>query len=161
MKPTRISILLFTGIVVGVVAWAAVGAWYESLPPLPVYSPATLFMLAVAEGYFAYVVRGRVQRRTPGRPVAAMWVARAVALAKASALVGALAFGGYGGYLVYVTGDLTPPAHVHDAKVAGAGVGTALLLVIAALALERACRVPGPPEDDEPEDTDADWRSHG
>jgi hypothetical protein len=67
-------------------------------------------------------------------------------LAKASSVVGALVSGGYGGLLGYLVVRLhAGPAH--DTEVSAAGLAAGVLLVIAGLLLEHACRVPGPPPD--------------
>lgn len=62
-------------------------------------------------------------------------------LARASALVGALAGGGYAGYAVSWLGDASELA---DERLLRCGVAAAggLLMMIASLVLERACRVP-------------------
>lgn len=152
MRPTSIFGLVALAVLVGAVSWVLTGVVYNSLPPLPAYAPVTLGVLAIAEAYWAWAIRSRVQRRGSPRtrPMAALWVARSLALAKASALVGALAFGAYAGFLVYVGERIHAPEHSHDALVAGVGVATALMLSAAALLLERACRVP--PRDDPPDE---------
>ena len=62
-------------------------------------------------------------------------------LARASALVGALAAGGYTGYAVTWLGDASELADERLLRCAVAAVG-GLLMMIASLLLERACRVP-------------------
>jgi len=149
VKPTSLLGLVTLAVVVGVASWALTRGVYDTLPPLPSYTPATIAVLAGAEAYWAWAIRSRVQRRhAGGRPMAAIWVARSLALAKASSLVGALAAGAYAGFLGFVSADLGAPQHTHDALVAGGGVAASALLVAAALVLERACRVP--PRDDPP-----------
>lgn len=62
-------------------------------------------------------------------------------LARASALVGALAAGGYAGYAITWLGDASELADERLVRSAVAAVG-GLLMMLASLALERACRVP-------------------
>ena len=105
--------------------------------------PAALAAYAVALGIVAWLtwrslhVRG--ERLEPHRAV------NRFVLGRASALVGALAAGGYAGYAVSWLGV--------GAELAGQRVwrslvaaGMALLVVVAALLLERACRVRGDDE---------------
>ena len=150
MKPTNVVLLALFAVLAGALTWVVVGDIYADLQPLPPYTPATVGVLGVVELYWAAVIRSRVHRRSQGRPIAATWVARAAALAKASALVGSLAFGAYAGYFAVVIGDLSATQHTHDATVSGGGILAGLLLAVAALALERACRVP--PRDDDADD---------
>jgi hypothetical protein len=70
-----------------------------------------------------------------------------LALAKASAAVGALVGGVYGGFAVAFIGSTDSPLGKERALHAGAAGVAGLLLMIAGLLLERALRVPG--DDDE------------
>jgi hypothetical protein len=78
---------------------------------------------------------------------------RMLALAKASALVGALVAGGYFGYALAFADSFDTPLgkerviHASLAGVAG------LLVMIAGLLLERALQVPGGEDDDKDEGT--------
>ncbi len=72
-----------------------------------------------------------------------------LALAKASSLVGAIVAGGYAGYaLAFVDAWQTPLGRDRVLHSGAAAVG-AVLLVVAALLLERALQVPGDDEDDQ------------
>ena len=74
-------------------------------------------------------------------------VARAAALAKASSLTGAAVLGGYAGLLGWTAPRAdTLAAAVDDLVVVSLSALAGLALLIAALLLERACRVPEPPE---------------
>lgn len=148
MRPTRASVLIALALAVGLIAWAFTSRGYESLPTLAAYTPASVFVLALAEGYWARVIHARVHDRDPRRrPLHTITVARAAALAKASSLVGAVLFGVYAGFLGYVAGDTSVSARSHDTAVSAAGVACSFALALAALSLERACRVP--PRDDD------------
>ena len=154
MKPTRVSALLAAALVAGVAGYLVAKLAYSSLPPLPGYAPVTLLLLAVAEGAIAWVVRDRVavrrrdlDGRPRGRPLHPLQVARAVVLAKASSPTGAVLCGGYLGYLAWTFPHRDDSrAAAADVRVCALSAVAALLLVLAALVLERACRAPEPPE---------------
>ncbi|MDX6223734.1 MAG: hypothetical protein QOE64_110 [Frankiales bacterium] len=158
MHPTRIRTLIGIAVTVGLLAYLASRLVYGSLHVLPAYSPLTLVLVAVVNGYLALAVR---DRRSPARPVRIepLIVARYAALSKASSVLGAGFLGAYLGLLGYLLFGLTAPTLTpderSDARVAGAGSVAAILLVVAALLLERACRVPRRPDPDDVEATDA------
>ncbi|MFL6137670.1 MAG: DUF3180 domain-containing protein [Frankiaceae bacterium] len=162
MRPTPVRLLLAVAVAAGAVTYAVVRLWYGSLPLIPLYAPGTVAFLAVAELFTATSVRARLHGAPGTRPIDPLVVARLVALAKASAYAGSIALGGYVGYLAYAVQGLDNPNHAHDAGASAFGAAMSLVLVLAALLLERVCRVPGPPEDDEPPeepewDPLADW----
>ena len=116
----------------------------------------TLVLLAVFEAGLARSVRVRL-RGLPsgGRALHPLQVARAAVLAKASSAGGALLAGAYAGLLAHVLRLQAQQAR-DDAVVCAVSVGAALLLVVAALLLERACRTPGsPPSGSSPPDSAA------
>jgi hypothetical protein len=106
--------------------------------------PAALLLLAVTVGVTAWhterTVQVRHERLEPHQAV------NRLVLGRASALVGALVAGGYAGYAVSWIGseaELAGDRMLRSAVAALAGV----LVVVAGLLLERACRVrKGPPE---------------
>lgn len=154
MTPTRISTLLAVAVALAVLAYAAAELAYGSLPQPTASAPVALVLLAIAELALAKVVRDRVQHRLdahgrpPRRALHPVQVARAAALAKASSLTGAVVAGGYGGLTAWTAGraDVLAAAET-DAPVAAAAAVAGVLLTISALLLERACRVPDPPDD--------------
>ena len=142
-------------------AWLAVRATFENLPLLPVTAIPALAALAIAEAAAARNIRGRLTGRRPGKPVAPIAVARLVALAKASSAAAAALGGLAGGYLAYVLGLLDKPVPARDARVAGATLVAAIALLAAATYLERSCRDPNPPDDDDTSrDPRDDWQWH-
>lgn len=149
VAPTRVRDLAVAAVLTGVFSYVLVAAYYGDLPALPWTSSAAIACLAVAEGVTARSTRLRIARRPGTRPVQPLVVARLVALAKASALVGAVLAGGWLGAFVYtfLARDQLVAAN-RDAVVSGLGVLAALLLVGAALWLEQSCRTPRSPEDD-------------
>ena len=144
MKPTRIPVLLLTVLLAAAFGYLLAETAYAQIPPLPALAPASLVLLAVAEAAIASVIRSKIRgRRTTGRPLHAMQVARAAVLAKASSLAGALIAGVYGGIFLWTfarRGDIA--TYGDDARVSGLSAAASALLVGAALVLERACRTP-------------------
>jgi hypothetical protein len=142
-------------------AWLAVRATFQNLPLLPVTAIPALAALAIAETVVARNIRGRLTGRRSGKPVAAIAIARLVALAKASSAAAAALGGLAAGYLAYVLGLLDKPIPARDARVAGATLAAAVALLAAAIYLERSCRDPNPPDDDESSrDPRDDWEWH-
>jgi len=145
MRPTRLRTLLGLVLVVGGLSYLVFRLVYGDLPALPSYSPLTLLLVALLNGYLALAVRDRRKAARPVR-VEPLVVARYAALAKASNVLGATFLGLYLGLLGYLVGGLDKTQLRADARTAGFGAGSALLLVAAALWLERACRLPPRPE---------------
>jgi len=150
MRPTRITVLVALALGAGAVGYALTAAFYADVQSPPVYAPLWLLMLALAEGYTASMTHGRLAGRPGTKPINAIVVSRLAVLAKATSPVGALAFGGYTGFLVYVARTDSASAD-RDVRTAALGMACSLLLVIAALLLERVCRVKPPKDDDHPD----------
>ncbi|ASR38364.1 hypothetical protein BAY61_28925 [Prauserella marina] len=113
---------------------------YGSLPRLPTFAGVTLAILAVVEGALAFVVRNMIRT---GKVITGVWIARAVALAKASSLLGALMLGAWLAGVVYLaprSNDITAAAD--DLPAAVVGAVCAGVLIGAALWLEHCCRAP-------------------
>jgi hypothetical protein len=116
---------------------------YDTLPPLPVLAGSTLFVIAVVEVVFAFSLRARIQRRGGARPVQPLTAARAVALAKASSVLGALMFGAWTGLLIFVIPVRDSfAAASNDLVAAVVGMIGAVALTAAALWLEHCCKTP-------------------
>ncbi len=146
--PTRgRDLVLLVGLAT-LIGYVLVRTYYGDVPALPWTPSAAVAGLAVFEGGAARGTRQRIARRPGTRPVEPLMVARLVALAKASAVVGAVLAGFWAGAFGYtfLARDRLAAAG-RDAVVSGIGCLTALLLVGAALWLEQACRAPEPPED--------------
>jgi hypothetical protein len=149
-------VLLAVAVVTGATAYLIVRAAYGSLPTLSRFGPAGLAIVAAVLGLLAAGTRGRLAGRPGTSPIEPMLVARYAALAKASSLAGALACGAYGGVLGYVS-RLSGPVPHSDTLTCALGVASSVALVVAAMSLERTCRVKQPPagpdgdeRDDEP-----------
>jgi hypothetical protein len=157
VTPTRGRTLLGLVLGVGLLTWLLAALAYRDLPLLPAYAPVSLALLAVVELGMAKVVRDRLshrrdaQGRPRGRPLHPISVARAAVLAKASSTGGAILLGVYGGLLVWTLPrrDVLLRAR-DDALVAAISSFACLVLVVAALVLERACRRPHVPEIESP-----------
>lgn len=150
MTPTRPRTLLLTALVTGLVTYVLFRWRYSSLPPVPLTAAISTAGLAVAELFLAPGTRARLQGRPGTKPIMPIAVARIAALAKASSALGAVMTGVWLGIGAYVLPrwDLASPRR--DTLRALVGLASALLLVLAALLLERVCRVPPPPPEAEP-----------
>ncbi|MEO8888338.1 MAG: DUF3180 family protein [Jatrophihabitantaceae bacterium] len=125
--------------IIGVAAYVLLRVSWESLPPLGWLAPVPLAALAAAELVAARRVRAAVRHDPNATPMAAIVIARCVALGKASSLVGA----GVGGAAVALLARVLPDAGTvtaaaHDARVSALLLGSAVLVVVAGLMLERA-----------------------
>jgi hypothetical protein len=110
---------------------------------LPVYAPVTAVLLTAFEVGLARVVLRSIRGLPVRRPLHALQVARAAALAKASSAGGSLLSGFYGGYLAWTAGQTDRLREAAgDAVVAAVSAAACLGLMAAGLWLERACRAP-------------------
>ena len=167
MTPVRRRDLVVLAAGLAVAAWLLVRALSGALPPLEWWLPAPLAVLALAEALGARTLKARLAAQREARaaasrpsataqpafvrPVEPMLVARLAVLAQASAYVGAVFAGIWGGVLLHVgpaVGELQ--AAGGDAVTAALGLVSSGALVASALWLESVCRVPPSSLDDEP-----------
>ena len=153
MRPTSISVLIVAGLAAAALGWLLLSFSYSSLPDLPWSPVIVLIVLAIAEALLAQNTSARIQRKPGTMPVDPLAVARYVALAKASSLVGAISAGFSAGLVTWLTMEPTQAAH-DDLPVAAGGLVSALALVGAALWLERSCRIPEQPDAKDEDETD-------
>ncbi|WP_245663232.1 DUF3180 domain-containing protein [Nocardia inohanensis] len=152
MKPTRVLDLCANVALAAVIAWVATNIAYSSFPPITVFSGASLLPVAVLEAVLAFVIRSRVENQGIGdgpRQLHPITAARAVALAKASVLVGSLVGGIWLGFVIWLLpnrSDMRSAASDMPGAVVGLVAG--LALVVAALWLEYCCRAPIDPPDE-------------
>lgn len=152
LRTTRIRDLVALAVVAAVVVWTLAHVIYGSLPRIPIYAGASLYVLAAIEVVLAFVIRIRVANRELGtdpRQLHPITAARALALAKASAVVGALSAGVWAGFWLYLfpQRSLLRSATL-DSPGALVGVIAGIVLAAAALWLEHCCKAPPePPED--------------
>jgi Protein of unknown function (DUF3180) len=144
MQRTKWADLAVPLVVLAITVYIFLRFSYDSLPPLQYLVPAPIGALAIAELVAARRVRAAVRHDPNARPMAAIVIARCVALGKASSLVGAGVAGGAIGLLARLLPDVgTVRAAAHDAKVGSILLAVAILLVAAGLLLERAGIDPG------------------
>lgn len=147
MTPTRPRDLLAAALVVAVLANLVVRLTYAALPGFPLLGGITLAVLGVAEAIGGRALRARIRREPGTTPVQPLVAARAVLLAKASSVAGAVVAGGWVGLLVYTAPrSAAVEAAAADTAAAAVGLGCALVLVGGALWLEHCCRTPDDPE---------------
>jgi hypothetical protein len=147
---TRPRDLAVAGLLAGIVLYLIMRSAYGSLPPLPTLAGVTLVVVAIIDVVLGFSLRSRIRGKS-GRPVEALTAARAVALAKASSMLGAIMFGAWIGVLAYVLplqSDVVAAANDTTSAVIGALCAAAL--IGAGLWLEHCCRTPDDP--DEPND---------
>jgi hypothetical protein len=141
--------LVAVAVVCAVLAWLAIRTTFPELPRLP-WTPAPLLLvLAAAEAMTGRNLRARILgRRDDGKALAPIAVARAAALAKASSLGGALFAGLAAGCFIYMLGLVNLPIASSNALSTGLILGASVVLVAAALYLERCCQAPPRGRDD-------------
>lgn len=150
MKATRLPVLAGLAAVAASVGYSAgllIDGAGNTLPRVPVAAAGVLGLLAAVLLGLAFSTRARLrairERRPDARPLNAIATARSVVLARASSPVGAAMAGAYGGYTLFLAGDLDEPGRSELASPALAASLASLAVVVSALFLEYVCRVPG------------------
>jgi Protein of unknown function (DUF3180) len=146
VKPTRTRTLLLVGFLAAVVTWALLNAVYASLPPLTWTGVPALLIAAGVEAWAGRDLRARIGGKRGTRPAPPLFVARIVALAKASSQTAALLAGICAGFMVYLSGKASAPTPRADLIDASLSFGACLVLLAAALFLEYCCRIPQNPD---------------
>jgi hypothetical protein len=147
---TRPRDLAVAGLLAAIVLYLVMQTAYGSLPPLPTLAGVTLVVVAIVDVVLGFSLRSRIRGKGT-RPVEALTAARAVALAKASSMLGAIMLGAWLGVLVYVLpkrSDIVAAAN--DTTSSVIGLFCAAALIGAGLWLEHCLRTPDEP--DEPRD---------
>ncbi|QFU85755.1 DUF3180 domain-containing protein [Amycolatopsis sp. YIM 10] len=148
MHFTRPRELVVAGLLGLVLGFGLFELFYGELPRFPLLAGLPLLVVAAVEVALAFTLRSRIRS---GRVLDAIGIARAVALAKASSLLGSLMTGAWIGALAYLVprgGDNAAAAG--DTPGAVGGAVCAALLVGAALWLEHCCRAPESRDSDHP-----------
>lgn len=146
LRLTKVRDLILIAVVFVALGWLLAREFYASLPAIQLLVGLPLAVLAVGE----VVLARHLRRRIGGAEVGAglhqtdpITVARSAMLGKASALVGALVAGIFGGLLIYLSTDAL---RLHAAALDRPGVIIAvvsgLALAAAGAWLERACLTP-------------------
>ncbi|ANS66984.1 secreted protein [Streptomyces lincolnensis] len=152
MRELRIRVLAGVFAVAGILSWAGARLWNSvgTLPSVPLAAPVVLALIAAVLLSTALSIRARLKAqrdRNPGaKGVDPLMAARAVVFGQASALVAALVSGMYGGTGVFLLESLDIPARRDQAIYAGFSVLAGIAVIVAAIFLERVCRLP---EDDD------------
>jgi hypothetical protein len=150
---TRVRDLVAAAAVTAVLVNLLLQLSYGDVPTLPQLAGTTLLAFAIAEVLLGNTLRARIRQRPGTRPVQVLTAAKAVVLAKASSLAGAITGGAWLGVLGYVLPLRSQlSSAVSDTDAASIGAVCAGALVAAALWLEHCCRTPEGPDDPEPDD---------
>lgn len=141
--------LLIAGLLAAVLVFALCSRLlYGDLPRLPSLAGATLLVVALVDLGLAMWLRPKVWRKPGVEPPEAITATRAVALAKASSMGGAIMAGVWIGLLGYVLPVLQIVVAARDDLTAiVVGVISAVALIAAGLWLERCLRVPDDRDD--------------
>ena len=156
VTPTRPRDLVLPALATAVVAHLLVRAAYGSLPTFPLTAGVPLAVLGLAEAIGGSALRARIRHKPGTRPVQPLVAARAVLVARASALAGAIMAGAWAGLLGYVaprSADIAAAAG--DTVAAAVGLVGAMALVAGGLWLQHCCRTPDDPGGTGPEDDPA------
>ena len=151
MKPTRVSTLVIIAVVCAAAGWLLLRAVYTKLPPLPWTGVPALLIAAAAEAWMGRDIKARIAGRPGSKPVQPLFASRMVALARASSVAAAIIAGFAAGSDLYLAGSLNASTPRQDALTAVITFVAAILLACAALYLEYCCRVPGNPEEPQPD----------
>lgn len=150
MRQTRPGTLAALAVVAVALGWTGVRVWSavdRGLPHVPRAAPFALLFLAAVLAAGALHMRRRVQAPRPGTPpISADLAVRLLVLAQASAIVGSLVAGGYLGAAAFYAEALDVPFRRAAAGWSLAASLAGVAVVVAAIWLERECRVP-PDED--------------
>src|SRR5215469_14709001 len=146
MNPTRPWTLGAILAAAAAITWAVLTAVYASLPPLTWTGVPALLIAAGAEAWMGRDLRARIGGKRGARPAPPLFVARIVALAKASSQTAALPAGVCAGFMIYLSGMASAPTPRGDLVDASLSFGGCLVLLAAALFLEYSCRVPKDPD---------------
>ncbi len=150
MRPTRIGVLVALLLVVGAVTWGVLQIGQDrgtSLPALTWTAPTGVLLLAGVVLAAALGLRSRLDQ--PAERPHPLSMARLAVLGKASAHVGPILGGFYGGYLLVLLPGLEIDARRERALLCLVALLASVGLSVAGLLLERACRVPPAGTDDQ------------
>lgn len=147
-SPLYVTGIVASGLVVGRLLPPLTVRFDGTSPPVPGWA-ATIVLLcgAIAVGGLAWATWRDLHRRR--MRVVADRAIRMLALAKAAVLVGGVFAGGYAGYALAYLGSSTDLGELRFWRSAAAA-GAALALLVAALLLEWACRLPLDDDEEKP-----------
>ncbi|HEY0890376.1 MAG TPA: DUF3180 domain-containing protein [Nocardioides sp.] len=140
LPPGALTVFAVVGLVGGWLLHPVAESWTGTAPVVTWGQPLVLLLVAAILAGTAWATWRAVQVR--GERLAPHQAVNRLVLARACALVGALLAGGYLGYAVSWLGLEAELASQRAVRSAVAGVA-GILITVAALVLERACRVRG------------------
>ncbi|HEY7175012.1 MAG TPA: DUF3180 domain-containing protein [Micromonosporaceae bacterium] len=154
LRPTKVATLVVAALFAAAIGWLVIANDYGSFPTVTWLPALILAGLGVLQILAAINTKARVDRKPGTPPVEPLTVFRYVVLAKASSIVGALFAGFFAAVTLWLVGQPHGPqsAPARDLPPSVGGVGGAIVLLVGALLLERACRIPPPPDDEEDSD---------
>jgi len=144
-------LLLAIAAVLAAIGWGVtrlVDAYAGRSLPVPWTAPAVMVVLAIALALWARGTRDRLAGKPGTKRIEPLVAARSAALAMAASRTGAVVGGFYAGVAIALAPMWDVPYVRERILVSLAALGGAVLVVLAALWLERICRLP--PQDDEP-----------
>jgi hypothetical protein len=153
LGPTRVGDLLAVGVVAAVIVFGLTWLNYSHIPALPRLAGVPAVLIGIGEAIAGHGLRSRIrdaakpaETRVRRPPVPPLTAARALAVAKATALAGAALAGlwlGFGAYVLPDAGAVT--AAGADTVTAVIGLACAAVMLAGALFLEHCCRAPQDP----------------
>ncbi len=150
MRPVRrtsaltIAVWVAIGLVIGLLV-RPVSVRLDATPPrVGLGAATTLFVVSLVVGGLAWSTWQSLHKKH--ERMTSDHAAKMLALSRSCVIVGSLFAGGYGGFALAFVGDLDTPLGEERALNGGVAAVAGILLLVAALLLERACRLP---EDDE------------
>jgi hypothetical protein len=150
MRPTRIGVLVALLVGLAAVTWGVLQIALDRgavLPPLTWTAPSGIVLLAIVVLATALGLRARLG--DPAKRPHPLSMARMAVLGKASAHLGPIIGGLYGGYLLVLLPGLEIGSRRDRAVLCLVALLASIALSLAGLLLERACRVPPSGTDDE------------
>ena len=156
VRPTSTRNVVLAAALAGTAAWSllrildtrSIDLLTQAWLGIPWSLPVGLALVGVGLLASARAWSQRLSGAEGARPVDLLAAARAVAVAKASAVVGAVLAGAYAGYLLFLLPGADSELRTSRLWGSGATVLASVLVVGAALLLERVLRLPD--DDDDP-----------
>ncbi len=145
MRATDWRTLLAWAVAGVVVGWLVARLSYVArgeVAPVPWSAALVLAAAGVALVFTAIRTRHRLERKPGTKPLPPLVGARLAALGLAASRVGAGVGGGYAGYALFLLGDLTTDYRKELVLRCALCVLGAIVVVVGALLLERALRLP-------------------
>jgi hypothetical protein len=153
LRPTNPATLIVAALAAAALGWIMIARDYGDFPTLTFLPAIITGGLGVLEIIAALATKARIDRKPGTMPVNPLTVVRYVVLAKASSVVGALFAGFFGAVMIWLLAERGQlAAAANDLPPAIGGAAGAIVLLIGALLLERACRVPARPDDENESD---------